>query len=93
MPGVMSRVPLLKVISGLGKPVLRHRMITEVPLSRQRGLEGSWRPVTPTGTAEERTLQLTQDHKLCPPRASVPGVVTTTMATGTVPAALVTAAV
>ena len=92
MPGVMSRFPLLKVISGLGKPVLRHWMITEVPLSRQGGLEGSRRPVTSTRTAEERTLQLTQDHKLCPPTASIPGVVTTTIATGTVPAALVTAA-
>jgi len=55
----MSRVPRLKVISGLGKPVFIQWRITEVPFSRQRGLAGSWRAETSTGTAGEKTLHLT----------------------------------
>jgi len=57
----MSRVPLLKVISGLGKPVFIQWRITEVPLSRQGGLAGSWRRLTSTRPAREKTkiLQLT----------------------------------
>ena len=43
-------VPLLNVICGLGKPEATHRIITEVPFSRQGGLERNWIPVTMTGT-------------------------------------------
>ena len=62
----MSRVPRLKVISGLGKPVFIQWRITEVPLSRQGGLAGRLRAVTSTEPAKEKTkiCQLTLDCKL-----------------------------
>ena len=92
-PAVMGIDPLLNVICGLGKPELTHRIITDVPLSKQGGLERNRRPVTSTGTAREKETprQVTSCLLAHSPElqaVSIPGTVTNTPVTSVVPAAL-----